>query len=189
MFSAMKSGWLDVAACVLAVAALAGCKSSTDDMSPRPVVRMNGQEYKSSGQAVSMPIDEALKSDPCAARLHAISGAMLEYYALHNRLPPALPNLASLADLDEPLNFACPETGRAYAYVPTGLQSPADSRLIVVHDAEPHRSGQRWVILLQKPKGRQAASLWVVPMGEAEFRAHTPAPPPASRPAIPELGR
>jgi hypothetical protein len=158
-------------------------------MSPRPVVKMNGQEYRSSGQAVSMPIDEALRSDPCAARLHAISGAMLEYYALHNRLPPALQNLASLADLDEPLNFTCPETGRPYVYVPTGLQSPKDSRLIVVHDAETHRSGQRWVILLQKPKGRQAASLWVVPMGEAEFRAHTPAPPPASRPAIPELGR
>jgi hypothetical protein len=183
----MTRGWLGVAACVLA-GLMAGCKGSTD-MSPRPVVKMNGQEYRSSGQAVSMPIDEALRSDPCAARLHAISGAMLEYYALHNRLPPALQNLASLADLDEPLNFTCPETGRPYVYVPTGLQSPKDSRLIVVHDAETHRSGQRWVILLQKPKGRQAASLWVVPMGEGEFRAHTPAPPPASRPAIPELGR
>ena len=185
----MMRGWRWMVAGML-VGALVGCKSSTDaDLSPRPVVKMNGQEYKSSGQAVSLPIDEALKSDPCAARLHAISGAMLEYYALHNRLPPALSDLESLADFDQPLNFVCPESGEGYVYVPRGLKSPTDTRLIVVHDPVPHRSGQRWAILLQKPKGRQPAAMWVVPMSEGEFRAHTPAPAPPTRPAIPELGR
>jgi hypothetical protein len=173
--------------CLLAAAPFA-CKNP-NDMAPRPVVKMNGQEYVPSGRAVSMPIDQALKSDPCAARLHDISGAMLEYYALHNRLPPALQNLASLADLDQPLNFTCPETGLPYTYVPAGLASPTDPRLIIAHDAEPHRSGQRWVILLQKPKGRQPALMWVVPMTDADFKSHTPAPPPTARPGLPQLRR
>jgi hypothetical protein len=176
------------ARCILILFAtvFCGCKSSTEaPPAPRPVVKVNGQDYAQTGAQKPVAIDEALKSDPCAARMHAISGAMLEYYALHNRLPRALTELQSLADLDEALNFNCPETGTAYTYVPAGLQTPSEARHIILHDATSHSSGQRWTILLQKPKARQPAAMWVVPMSETVFRSYTPTPA-TTHPTLPK---
>lgn len=164
--------------------ALDGCKSATEPVPPpRPVVRVNGEQFTGNAAEKPLPIDQALKSDPCAARLHAISGAMLEYYALHNRLPATLQDLQSLADLDQPLQFTCTESGQPYVYVPTGLQSPDETRRIILHDPAPDRSGLRWVILMQKPRGRQPAAMFVVSLTEPLFRAYTPAPaPPTTAP-------
>ena len=159
-----------------------GCKSTTDQPpKPRSVVRVNGEEFSTAITSKPPPIDQTLKSDPCAARLHAISGAMLEYYALHNRLPVALAELESLADLDQPLNFVCPDSGQPYVYVPAGLQAPDDAKRIVLHDPTPNRMGLRWVILMQKPRGRQPAAMWVVSLTDPLFRAYTPAPAAATR--------
>src|SRR6266496_3760811 len=153
-----------------------GCKSATDQQqqqqspTPRPTVRLNGEEFSTNIASKTPPIEQTLKSDPCAARLHAISGAMLEYYALHNRLPVALVELESLADLDQPLNFVCPDSGQPYVYVPAGLQAPDDAKRIVLHDPTPNRLGLRWVILMQKPRGRQPAAMWVVSLTDPLFR-------------------
>jgi hypothetical protein len=171
-------------ACVIAALALPACKSTTDSTPPppRPVVRVNGEQFPGNPAEKPQPIEQALKSDPCAARLHAISGAMLEYYALHNRLPATLQDLQSLADLDQPLQFTCTESGEPYVYVPAGLQSPDETRRIILHDPVPDRSGLRWVILMQKPRGRQPAAMWVVSLTDPLFRGYTPAPPPATMP-------
>jgi hypothetical protein len=168
---------------IIGIALSGGCKSKTDPApTARPMVRVNGEEFSTGITAKPPPIDQTLKSDPCAARLHAISGAMLEYFALHNRLPVALEELEPLADLDQPLNFACPDSGQPYVYVPAGLQAPDDAKRIVLHDPTPNRMGLRWVILMQKPRGRQPAAMWVVSLTEPLFRAYTPAPAAETRP-------
>ena len=170
-------------ACVVAALSLAGCKSKTDPTPPaRSIVRVNGEQFSAGPAEKPQPLEQALKSDPCAARLHAISGAMLEYYALHNRLPKTLQDLQSLADLDQPLQFTCTESGQPYVYVPAGLQSPDDTRRVILHDPVPDRSGLRWVIMMQKPRGRQPAAMWVVSLTEPLFRGYTPVGP-TSKPA------
>lgn len=162
------------------VAVLAtGCKSSSMPEA-RPTVRVNGEEFGGTGgpggSRKIQPLDETLKSDPCAARLHAISGAMLEYFALNSRLPGTLDELRSLGDLDQPLSFECPETGKSYEYVPGGLQSPDDARQIILVDSTPHSRGVRWAILMQQARGRQPAAMWVVMLSEPVFRGYVPAP-------------
>jgi len=119
-------------------------------------VTVNGKTLPSNERPPG--IDAAVKSDPCAARLHAISGTMLMYYALHNRLPPKLDDLRALQEADQPLNFACPASGQRYVYVPTGLVSQDDNRQIILHDPTPEPTGVRWTILMQKPQGRQPAA-------------------------------
>jgi hypothetical protein len=173
-------------ACAVVALALAGCKSNTDSTPPaRSIVRVNGEQFSSSALEKPLPLEQTLKSDPCAARLHAISGAMLEYYALHNGLPPALQDLQSLADLDQPLQFTCTESGQPFVYVPAGLQSPDDTRRIILHDSVPDRSGLRWVIMMQKPRGRQPAAMWVVSLTEPLFRGYTPAAAATTKPVAP----
>jgi hypothetical protein len=177
-------------ACVIPALALPACKSTTDpNPPPRSIVRVNGEQFSAGAPDKPQPLDQTLKSDPCAARLHAISGAMLEYYALHNRLPAKLQDLQSLADLDQPLQFTCTDSGQPFVYVPAGLHSPDETRRIILHDPVPDRSGLRWVIMMQKPRGRQPAAMWVVSLTDPLFRGYTPAvavPPVAtSKPATP----
>jgi hypothetical protein len=175
-------------ACLVTALALPACKSTTDSTpAPRSIVRVNGEEFSAGPADKAQPLEQTLKSDPCAARLHAISGAMLEYYALHNRLPPTLHDLQSLADLDQPLQFTCTESGQPFVYVPAGLQSPDDTRRIILHDPVPDRSGLRWVIMMQKPRGRQPAAMWVVSLTDPLFRGYTPValPTTAPKPAAP----
>jgi hypothetical protein len=175
---------------VTVVGGLTGCqRSTTPEPSARPTVIVNGSAATPEGQASStpqVPIERALKSDPCAARLHDIGGAMLQYYALNNRLPATLEELQPLADLGRPLVFKCPASGEAYTYVPAGLRSAGDDdgRQIVLHDAKGHggENGTRWTIMMQRPRGRQAAATWVVPLTAGAFRAYA-APPAGASPA------
>lgn len=161
---------------ILLAAALAGCKSDPASMpAARATVRINGEDFAPRGRQKPQPLDQTLKSDPCAARLHAISGAMLEYYALNNRLPRTLTDLQSLADLDDPLTLTCPETGKPYQYVPAGLQSPEDARQIIVVDSAPNNSGLRWAILMQRARGRQPAAMWVMLLTDPVFQGYVPA--------------
>jgi hypothetical protein len=102
---------------------------------------------------------------------------MLEYYALHDRLPARLQELQSLADLDRPLNFVCPTSGKPYEYSSTGMSTQGDTRLLILYDAVPTASGMRGAILMQRPKGRQPAAMWVVSLPEPVFRAYTPINP------------
>jgi hypothetical protein len=164
------------------------CISCKSDQTTPPArdstrVTVNGKPLPSNERPVG--IDTAVKSDPCAARLHAISGTMLMYYALHNRLPPTLDELRALQEVDQPLNFACPVSGERYVYVPTGLVSQDDNRQIILHDAQPERNGARWTILMQRPQGRQPAAMWVVSLTDPMFRAYTAprTPTTTTRPA------
>jgi hypothetical protein len=171
--------------CLAVVAIMAGCQTSPPAQTARPAVTVNGAAASPDGSPASntpqVPIEQALKSDPCAARLHDVSGAMLMYYALHNRLPARLEDLAPFAEPDRPLNFKCPTSGQAYAYVPGGLRSQGDERQIVLHDAAEHAGATRWTIMMQRPRGRQPAAMWVVPLPAATFQTYS-APPPTPGP-------
>jgi hypothetical protein len=123
---------------------------------------VNGLAMSAEGEPQTPPpVEKAIKADPVATRMHEISGAMLEYYALNGRLPPKLQDLGPPAD--------------SFVYVPAGLQSPDDTRQIVLYDDKPTNPAQRWVILMQRPKARQPAATWVVLLPEIVFKTYAPA--------------
>ena len=62
-------------------------------------------------------------TDPCALRLHDLSGLLLMYYAVNKHLPDRIDELATFADDTLPFKAECPESGRPYVYAPQGLQS------------------------------------------------------------------
>ena len=85
-------------------------------------------------------------TDPCAMRLHDISGAILFYYAIHHQLPPTLDDLRALSDYDQP-EYICPESKLPYIYNPTGLPTANQpGAKIVMYDASPAHAGMRWAI-------------------------------------------
>jgi hypothetical protein len=164
--------------CAVAGSILLSCGPKAGDTGPRTRVTVDGVAMSTGGQPEqSLPIERALRSDPVASQLHEISGAMLQYYALNGRLPPQLEDLQPLADVGRPLILESAATGKPFVYVPAGLQSHDDTRQIVLYDEKPAKSGHRWAILMQRPKGRQGAATWVVPLTESVFRTY--APPPA----------
>src|SRR5262245_21737862 len=90
---------------------LGGCISSTESRTKSPT----DSRLRQSG-ALS-------NTDPCAMRLHDISGAILFYYASHHQLPPTLAELRAMPGFDQ-LEFICPESNLAYVYAPGGLPAP-----------------------------------------------------------------
>lgn len=120
-------------------------------------------------------IENALHSDPCALRLQQIGGALLEYYAIHGRLPTRLEDLSTLTDLEQPLSFSCPGTGKPLVYVPSGLVRLADPQPIVLFDPTVDRARLRWVIRLRRPTPREAGTTFVEHLPESVFQTFVPA--------------
>lgn len=119
-------------------------------------------------------VDEAVASDPCALRLHDISGALLMYYMLHREMPAKLDDLRSVQDIDQNLQFTCPASGLPYGYSPQGLSAPGRKKLILVHDSTPSHRGIRWCILAPSVKPGEAVSLEVLPLTEPVFLSYQP---------------
>ena len=113
-------------------------------------------------------------TDPCAVRLHDISGMLLLYYVTNHRLPERLEELAPFADADVEFAPTCPESGRPYVYVPGGLADSGTGRVLLVYDAVPAHAGVRWVIVASPPEGDQPLATWVMPYTEERFRRHVP---------------
>jgi hypothetical protein len=109
--------------------------------------------------------------DPCSARLHDIGGAILLYYALNRRMPARLEDVADLADLDAPLNFTCPLSGRPYLYNPKGLAIPGTDKRIIVYDSTPAHDGQRRCLLMPPITPGKAVSTDVQSFPEKVFSA------------------
>lgn len=132
-------------------------------------VQTNGGSVTGAPAARSDQIEQAIGADPTSAGMQQISGALLEYYALHGSLPASLQELASLPDLDQPLDLVSPASGQPYAYVPGGLRSATDTREVIVYDPAADAAGLRDVILFRPPVGREAATTLVARMPDAEF--------------------
>jgi hypothetical protein len=117
-------------------------------------------------------INEAIKSDPCALRLHDIAGAILMYYALNREMPTHLEDLRAMQDVDQQLNFTCPVSNQPYVYVPQGMTSPGRTKMILVHDPTPSHNGTRWCILAASGKPGEPISLEVLPITEPVFLSY-----------------
>lgn len=134
----------------------------------------NGQGNRgSSGDGEdSQAVDPSI-TDPCAARLHDLEGALLLYYAIHKTLPEKLADLAPLADLDAPLSFDCPVSGLPYGYNREGLHSPGRAKSIIVYDPTPTK-GRRWCIFMAPAAPGASRSLQVLSVTEPFFLGYQP---------------
>jgi hypothetical protein len=112
----------------LALIALVGCTSTQ----PKQGVR---------------PRESALSNtDPCATRLHDISGVLLFYYATNHKLPATLDELKAVQGFEE-VQYTCPVSGEPYVYAPAGVPTPNQpGAKIVLYDPTPAHEGMRWAI-------------------------------------------
>ena len=109
-------------------------------------------------------------TDPCAERLHALSGPLLYYYALNRRLPERIEELESLAGPDPAVGLDCPVSHQPYVYVPDGFAVAKQPGFVVIHDAAPSHAGFRWAVVVEEPKGpKQPLITRVVALPEAAF--------------------
>ncbi len=160
---------------VLAAAlALCGCETQTTKVG---VATMHADPAQPSGHPSGrLTPDEAVATDPCAMRLHDISGALLQYFALNKRLPDKLDDVKAFADAGEPLQLSCPASGKPYGYAPAGLVLEGRRKRIIVFDPTPAHDGQRWcVFMADDTRPGAAQSLEVLPVPEAVFHLYRPA--------------
>jgi hypothetical protein len=138
-------------ALVAALLALSGCQSTA-----------RGSRSAAGTQPVadaSVPV-----SDPCADRLHEVSGALLMYVLGHGQLPPTLSALEADGEVSSEL-LNCPLSRRPYAYNLEGLHLPGRKDRLIMYDAAPVHDGHRWGIVMSDPKdaGPRTAEVIAVP--------------------------
>ena len=125
-------------------------------------------------------------TDPCAERLHEISGQLLLYYATNKRLPQSPDELATVELKSSGPPLVCPESGKAYLYRPDGLTVPGYPGLLVLYDATTVHNGGRWGIFRSNRDSGTSLGFRVVWVDEAVMRsvprATTPSPASAEPP-------
>ena len=179
------------AAAAVALLAVGGCVTSSTTTGGFPTGHANvsvssgtgaGPVVSPNGSSSAQPFrGDPIGNDPCDIRLQDISGQLLLYYAIHQRLPAHLEELASVTELDQVPDYVCPVTHQPYSYLPAGLELRGDARRLIVFDAVPH-GGKRRVILYAPAQGRQPPMMNAVELPERAFAAYTPAPasPPST---------
>jgi hypothetical protein len=161
----------------------AGCVTETRKQPRGPVtVKSGGQRTAAGRREAPAPRGGVAPTgrpneltDPCATRLHDLSGLLLTYYAVNRHLPDRLEELAPLADVDTPFETTCPTSGKPYVYAPSGLQSSTGGeRFLVLYDAVPAHGGLRWGVFVAPPREGQPPATWVILMSEDVFRSYVP---------------
>jgi hypothetical protein len=143
---------------VLFVAIASGCKSTTTS-TPTPQPQASNRQP----QALS-PLD------PCPERLQDLAGALLNFMAQYNRLPPTLEDLPPIKP-GAPLALTCPLTNQKYIYNPDGIKV-SGNRWAVIYDPAPSHSNYRWAIVFAAPKQPGHAPVpTVIAISEPEFQA------------------
>ena len=112
--------------------------------------------------------------DPGAIRLQDISGALLLFFAEHRYLPETLDQLKTLAELDEPLNFISPASGKPYIYTSNGMVLQDQKKRLIVYDPAPGPQGYREAIVIDEPVVGQPLTAKVVAVPESFFLLHPP---------------
>jgi threonine dehydrogenase-like Zn-dependent dehydrogenase len=115
------------------------------------------------GQAAAPPARPVAVTDPCAERLHDLSGLLLGHYVTHHRLPERLEELGGGVEL------SCPVSRKAYIYDPAGLAAPGQEGVLVVYDAMGAHGSFRWAIRLAEPEGGGALVAKVVAVPEGKL--------------------
>ena len=168
-----------VTALLAAAVALAppACTTSTDSSSAKKPAAGARSNIPDPGPDVpgrkTAPLDPV--NDPCADRLHAVSGALLYYYVLNKRMPQSIEELRSIAGPDPDVEFTCPVSGKPYVYDPRGLaRSGNRPGYIVLYDPEPSHSGMRWAVTAEETRNKaQPLVTHVVIETEAHFHGGT----------------
>jgi hypothetical protein len=153
---------------VITLAALVGCQSTP------PPAKGGGGTSTAAPAPQTLTDAQRAATDPCALRMTDVEEAMINFYAINRRLPEQLDELKSYALSGAQLNFTCPVSGRAYVYVPGGLQSAGRPKRILLHDATAAHEGKRWCILLAPLKPGQAAFMEVLPVDDKDFHTYLP---------------
>ena len=139
----------------------AGCKSNTTTSTPQP-------QSPAKQMAALSPLD------PCPERLQDLAGALLNFMAQYNRLPPSLEDLPAIKP-GTPLALTCPLSNQKYIYNPNGIK--IGSGWAVVYDALPSHSNYRWAIVFAEAKQAGHAPVpTVIAISEADFRAASQIP-------------
>lgn len=147
-------------ALLIVVVVLAGCQTTTRQSTP-----------KTSSDVPQAPISN---TDPCATRLHDISGTFLLYLLDHNDLPQTLHALTPYAQRLGVTDLTCPVSGKPYIYSPDGILLPEQNSRIILYDAEPSHSGYRWVIAIGAPTPEQPPRTKVIALPESFFLLRPP---------------
>jgi hypothetical protein len=159
--------------------ALGGCVTERKDGrapagTARPVKRTTG--------GPALPAEDVARpggkpnelTDPCATRLHDLSGLLLLYYATNKRLPETLDELSSLTDFDMEFRTDCPVSGRPYVYAPAATPPPGSDQFLVLYDSVPAHRGLRWGVFILPPRDQQLPATKVILMTETVFRNYVP---------------
>lgn len=116
-------------------------------------------------------------TDPCAARLHDIAGALLLYYRVKQQMPAKLEDVRSLGSIAQDLEFSCARNGAPFVYVPNGMAAVGKEQRIIAFDPTPiGRPRFRWC-LIASVTNSGALVTDVVPMAEKVFNTYQAAPP------------
>jgi hypothetical protein len=173
----------------LAIATTTGCAPSDKSKATKP---KRGSAIKSQvpdpGPDAPGKRTAALggADDACAERLHALSGPMLYYYAVHRRLPLDVNELRDIAGPDPVIDFTCPVSGKPYVYDPRGMpRGGGKPGIIVLCDPEPTHSGMRLCVTVEEPK-KPADPLVTHVLAEPETTFHHIPPPSLPPPPTPE---
>lgn len=140
--------------------ALAGCKSVSTHPSTS---NGSGLQTTSINQA---PISN---TDPCAGKMHDISGAFLMYLLRYNDLPETLDQLAPYAQQMGVTDFSCPVSGAPYVYQRDGILFPEQNARVILYDPKPSHSNHRWAIILGSPTPEQPPRTKVIALPESFF--------------------
>ena len=148
-----------------------GPPTSARQRAPAPPTKQRQARGNAAPSTSGRPNEPA---DPCATRLHDLSGLLLLYYSVNKHLPDRLDELAPLADVDVEFNTTCPKSGEPYVYDPAGLGAPTSDRFLVLYDAVPAHGGLRWGVFVAPPRDGKPPATWVILMSEEVFRGYSP---------------
>ena len=104
--------------------------------------------------------------DPCAERLHEVSGQLLLYYSANQKLPASLDELRTVMGDEADKMCICPESGETYIYRPEGFPLPDVSGTLVLYDAVPVHNAGRWGIVVNSSAPRTPLTAGVVWINE-----------------------
>lgn len=114
-------------------------------------------------------------TDPCAMRLHELSGALLLHYFNHFELPQDLAQLQPLESGKLLPPAVCPVTGAPYIYYPTGILLTEQQAYVVLYDSAPAHSRMRWAVTVHEPAdGGETLLTKVIVLPESFFALHPP---------------